>query len=220
MRVLRVLVCSVVLVFGAAAPAVARPQSPPAGIPFPAQSRPWGVSYEQWAKQWVRYAFEAPAPTNPLLNQTCTSTLFGLITFVPAAIDTGLDADCSVNWGTTLLLSPGGSICSDGPGPGPSPTCASEEFSLVDDASLTIDGRPVVALERFVVSTSQFTLNLPADNLFEVPPGPSPSFFTGYMVAFLVLAPGEHTIVMSDHFEGDPTSLDVAIHLHVGGFPF
>ena len=36
------------------------------------------------------------------------------------------------------------------------------------------------------------------------------------MVAFLVLAPGEHTIVMSDHFEGDPTSLDITIHLHVG----
>ncbi len=219
MRVLRVLVCSVVLVVGLAAPAVARPQSPPAGIAFPAKSRPWGVSYEQWAKQWVRYAFEEPVPTNPLVNSTCKSTLFGLITYVPAAIDTGLETDCSVNWGTTLLLSPGGVICSDGPGPGPSPTCASEGFDLIDEASLTIDGRPV-DLSRYVVSTSQFTLNLPDDNLFEVPPGPSPTFFTGYMVAFLVLAPGDHTIVMSDHFEGDPTSLDITIHLHVGDFPF
>ena len=124
-----------------------------------------------------------------------------------------------MNWGTTLLLSAAGVICSDGPGPGPSPTCASDQFALIDDASLTIDGRPV-DLSRYVVSISRFTLNLPPNNLFEGPAGPSPTFFTGYMVAFLVLAPGVHTIAMSDHFEGDPTSLDITIHLHVGGFPF
>jgi hypothetical protein len=37
------------------------------------------------------------------------------------------------------------------------------------------------------------------------------------MVMFAILVPGDHTIVLSDPFAGDPTSLDLTVHLHVSG---
>jgi hypothetical protein len=34
---------------------------------------------------------------------------------------------------------------------------------------------------------------------------------------FAILVPGDHTIVLSDHFAGDLTSLDLTVHSHVSG---
>ena len=158
-------------------------------------------------KQWVRWGFEAPTPTNPLLNQTCTTARFLPVTFIPGAIETGLETDCSVRWGTTLIMSPGGSVCSQGPDPTPpAPTCASDEFGLIDAVSLTIDGKPVADLSRFVVSTSEFSLNLPEDNLFGGPPGPSPTFFKGYIVMFAVPVPRQLRCATAEHLEAHACS--------------
>jgi hypothetical protein len=42
----------------------------------------------------------------------------------------------------------------------------------------------------------------------------------GYFVLFLVLIPGDHTLVMSDHFSDDDSTLDITVNLHVGRFPW
>jgi len=126
---------------------------------------------------------------------------------------------CTVPAGKSLLFTPGGNISFDMPGVETEAQLrAGLEMGLADltNVAAEVDGVPIHQLESYLVPSSPFfTLPLPPDNVFEIPPGPYDGFAGGF---FLLLAPlpvGPHVIHMHDEFANGTVVSDVTYNLTI-----
>jgi hypothetical protein len=176
----------------------------------PAPVKPHGVSYSQWAALWWQWGVGTPVPTNPVLDTTganCAVNQPAPGVFLLAGTFDGSTANrtCTVPVGTAFLLPMfNKAFFAQQTDP---PDQRTEAFVRAQvtcvevnaSASLTVDGvslaNPLSFLEKSVI----FSVNLPNDNVFGVPPQLlSPSADEGYYAFVEPLTPGSHTI----HFTG------------------
>jgi hypothetical protein len=194
---------ALIMSLGVANPAVAG--SVPAG------SSAFGASSVTWQQRYLSWLFGSD--TNPLMQDGfCGQTIDGVL-FLNAAVIPNFDATCTVEPGTKLLASPGGTIEWE-------PTNGTTDEQLlaqlaVDEAAIqnaaaTLDGRTLDVQDGFA-HAGAYTIPV-ADNSFikTVDPG-FPSDLTearvassAWIVRFTPLTPGSHTLVVSDTIAGDP----------------
>ena len=143
----------------------------------------------------------------PTLEARCEqSAIDKKVWFLPVSIGDDLPVTCNVPHGAWLLVSPGGSECSnleDEPWYGADNNdlgaCVEETFEDLTYAELTLDGRTASEsqLQPYILTTR--TVNLPADNLLSSEPGISR--FKAYFLLVKPLSRGTHTMLAYDEFD-------------------
>jgi hypothetical protein len=168
---------------------------------FASNSRPYSISYNQWAVKWNRWAFGTPRPTNPLVDPTdcdrARQPVAG-VTFLPVAVGaTGeVTIECTVPEGNAVLLTPMGMICAAAIGdpPGRLRACARRIFAWVQSIEVTIEGESVPNINRFRKVSGRFALNLPRNDFFGVNARRTPAAVAGWFLMLRPLAEGTYEI--------------------------
>lgn len=221
------------LLLGGGGGAVAHAGNPNPGI-APIQSHPHGKSYAEWAAAWWRWAYRAPTPVSPLLDQTganCAVGQSGSVWFLAGSFSNGATMrDCTVSAGKALFFPLVNWVwvqfITD-------PPFTIDEIRannkpVVDSAVVAaeIDGHPVKLPGSYREQSTVFTADFPLDNVAGLGAGQCaqghdgllhcyPSLDDGIYLFLEPLKPGEHTI----HFTGSLPlvgfSLDVTYNLHV-----
>jgi hypothetical protein len=195
---------------------------------IPADGRPYGQTYADWAADWWQWALAQPTSTNPILDATgeqCANDQSGQVWFLAGAVGEAERA-CAVPTGTALLFPVVNIVyCAFPEDP---PEQQTEEFvrGIVDPIAAnatglgaSVDGEPISDIDsRFYVESSLFAMVLGADNLFGAPVGQviDPCASAGYWLLVPPLPPGEHTITFTGTLPDAGFSNNVTYHLIVG----
>ncbi|TMG26019.1 MAG: hypothetical protein E6H96_00970 [Chloroflexi bacterium] len=166
----------------ASAPAVSA-GNPNPGI-VPPTGHALGVPYADWAGRWWNWVASVPAATNPLLVDNCNVNQHRPVWFVPHTFfGNTLSTSCTVPTGTWLLATGGGVECSEAEGNGTTEAqlraCVESFLPLFLNVRITVDGRDVQNVDRYLFVGGLYTLNLPADNIVGVAAGPTKSVAGG-----------------------------------------
>jgi hypothetical protein len=183
---------------------------------FAPQSRPYGLSYSQWAARWSQWAFGTPTPQNALADPAnCDVAQRGPAFMLPAASSPGVVASCSVPSGEALLLPPAGNLYTPGDGLNTYSQLLAAAKAATDGltkVSASLDGAPLPT--QPFRTASPFVLFLPSDNILGVSAGPTRAAIDGYFLMLKPLCAGTHIIRAADTFP-DGTSADITITVHV-----
>jgi len=206
MRALRIVGIAAALSFIAStSTALAAPTFAP-----PTPVKPHGVSYSQWSALWWIWAVGTPVPTNPVLDTTGANCAVAQpapgVFFLAGAFDNSTrNRTCTVPVGTAFLIPMfNDAFFAQQTDP---PEQRTEAFvrsqvtcvEVNPTASLTVDGASLANPLSFLEKSVIFSVNLPNNNVFGVPPQLlSPSADEGYYAFVEPLTPGTHTI----HFTG------------------
>lgn len=187
---------------------------------LPARAELHGHTLRQIATAWTIWAFGPPAPVNPLLANRCEqSSIDPKVWFLPVSLGGDYAVDCAVPYGSSLLVTPGGYECSTAEGNGTTPAelraCAKAGFDLITRIELSLDGRPVQNLERYVLTTR--LVNLPGPNLLGS--APTPSLMKGYYLLTRPMRPGLHTMRAYDEFASIGFTAGITYNITVGPRP-
>ncbi|MEP7049537.1 MAG: hypothetical protein ABJB12_04260 [Pseudomonadota bacterium] len=172
----------------------------------PPQTTPHLRSYSSFAALWEQWAYATPAANNPVLdtsgvncavNQPVPGVFFLAGTFDGSAVT----RSCTVPVGTSLLiplLNAAYFAQQTDPPEQRTEAFVRSQVTCVENApvlALTVDGQALANPRSYLEKSSLFSVNLPAGNIFGVPPQVlSPSVDEGYFAFVEPLTPGAHTV--------------------------
>jgi hypothetical protein len=151
---------------------------------------------------WYRL-YSLPAAENPWFGNGDPCFRLGRTGGVLYPANGGLDRLCTVRQGTPVYVN--GLFCAWSSAEDPFPQDEASQRALCFDFDKTVakslvsidGGRPVDVRDRhFSVFSPQRSVQLPPDNLLEIPPPPEPITFSGHgwMAMVVDLPPGLHAI--------------------------
>jgi hypothetical protein len=204
MRRLLGIVLFVATLAAPAATASAADPDPASRIVSPFRN-PYGASYEVWTQRYMTWVFTTPGSGNPVLNPSCDN-LVGRIWYMPQTlIGNAVKIHCKIGSSTPILISPGGTLCDTSyiENPATLRTCAEDEFSMLSNFRVWIDGVRIQNLDQWLFATRVFPVRWPAGNVFDVPPGRYLGAARAYTLMLRPLPVGRHTIIVHDEVQGD-----------------
>ena len=184
---------------------------PAVAASLPGVSSAFGGSSITWQRHYMSWLFGSE--TNPLMRESyCGESIDGVL-FLNAATVPNFEATCTVQPGTRILASPGGSIewaPTNGTTDEQLLAQLAADATAVQNAAGTLDGRTLNVQDGFAVAGA-FTIPVADDSFIKtVDPG-FPTNLTetrvasdAWMVRLMPLSPGSHTLVLSDTIAGDP----------------
>lgn len=177
---------------------------------FSIDSKPYGISYEDWTIKFFLWVLSIPSERNPSLDQTgqyCTegqgnSSVF----FLSGAGGSTVERTCTIPAGKAILVPINTVECSFLEFPAAKTDqdlhkCAEEDESSNPGLFLSVDGREFKELEKYRVHSRAFNINFSENNIFGVS-GPTRAVSDGYWVILEPLKPGTHEI----HYKGSLTN--------------
>jgi hypothetical protein len=187
---------------------------------FSRDSRPHGLSYEEWMSEWWRYFVAIPEANSPAadptgercsLNQNNEHAWFLAGTFQGEQTRT-----CEVPANKTLIGVFIGIACNEMQD-GPLNTlteCAEEGPKYLSLAKLTIDGIEVPNIADYKVTSPPTIVSFPQGAVWGAPAGNYTLIGSGVMPIIKPLPAGNHTIAFEGIFD-HPTdyTLDVAVNV-------
>jgi hypothetical protein len=206
---------------------VASAQGNPNPRVLPPNSRPYGLTYTDWAVKWVQWAMAIPAGESPFSDpdgRFCHVGQAGPVFFLGNNFGGTTVRSCAVPAGKALLISPGGSFCIlhvDAETDQGLRDCVEQNIAGIANVRVDVDGVTLRALTRyFVAETPFFSITLPADNILslfglDVPPGEYTTLLAGFAV-LLHLPAGQHVVHFHDEFPAFGFVSDVTYMLDVG----
>lgn len=172
----------------------------------PPPTAPHLKSYSNWGALWWQWATETPAPNNPVLDTTGADCAVGQPvpgTFFLAGTFDGspVNRTCTVPIGDAFLipiLSASYFAQQTDPPDERTESFVRAQVTCVETAptlSVTVDGVAVPNPTSLLEKSTLFSVNLPPNNVFGVPPQVlSPSVDEGYYAFLEPLSPGSHTV--------------------------
>jgi hypothetical protein len=201
-----------------------------------AEPKVLGKTIGEWSAKWWQWAFEIPASTNPMLDETgafCHLGQQGPVWFLAGVWGGGterpatVERSCNVPGGKYILFSIVNSIWIQTPTDPPNYTetdyrreaSAGLPPSIGGELEATLDGNPIIFNPNTPIIRSQspvFTASFPPDNVFGANPNDltGPIVSDGFWVMLPPLSPGDHEL----HFRAglkDTLKQDVTYHLTV-----
>jgi hypothetical protein len=182
---------------------------------FPINSKPYGLTYGEWAAKWWQWIMSIPAKDNPRLDITgekCSVAQSDQNVWFLAQTPSGpVQRDCIIPPGKAILVPLLTGECdylSD-------PTVRTETdlrrcaFSGIQGATIraTLDGTNMKNLERYRVKSPLFDLTIPSDNSFgsQGSTGTTKAVADGYYLMLEPLSIGRHTLRFSASIVDNPT---------------
>jgi hypothetical protein len=211
---------------------------------IPPQAHPFGKSYSEWSAEWWQWQLGLPATDHPafsLTGENCDVGQSGKVWFLTGTFTTEVPANafativresCSVPTGKALLFPIANIDCSTiepAPFRGGTPeellSCAKSFIegpnAVVQDLSVTLDGRPLKNLQAYRFQSPVFDFNFedPSDNILGVDCSVEDcenarAVSDGYWIMLSPLSAGEHEIRFTGSFR-DPLTNDLFFGLDV-----
>jgi hypothetical protein len=212
----------------------------------PVQSNPYGASYGEWSARWWQYALSVPADTSPFFDYTGANFavgqagnvwfLSGVIVFSspgqplpPGQVNTVV-RDVTMPSGTALFVPVLNTEYDNLVPGGPNTTFtvdqlrafAQQTMASAENLQMQVDGRSIVDLSHYDVTSPVFSYTLPDNNIDTVLTGVntpaqtvSPVVGDGVYVMLRPLSVGQHTIHFAGDFGPGNFGLDVTYHITV-----
>ncbi len=170
---------------------------------FPPDSSPYGMTYPQWMASYEKWIQEIPTPENPNVhpNSPLNCAVQGDVVFLGTS---GTGHGCTVPPEKGLLFSAATWECSTAEGLGDTfaelRACAKHNFrrDLGHEAvrlQLQIDGIHVPHARDWTFLGPGQIVDLPDDNIWGAPGGPTKSITKGFLFLVAPLSIGEHLIM-------------------------
>lgn len=169
---------------------------------YPPDSKPYGLTFGQWAMNWHKWLYSLPASINPATDTTgknCGQGQSGPVWFLAGTTGGMAIRTCTVPSGKAILFPIIASECSYSENPNLSTeselaSCALGPDNGVTHLELTIDGRSIPDLSKYRAMSPLFSFVFPSDNVAGVKPGPTRGVADGYWAIISPLSAGNHTI--------------------------
>ncbi|HVY40176.1 MAG TPA: hypothetical protein VHM31_19690 [Polyangia bacterium] len=195
----------------------------------PPPTAPHLKSYSDWGALWWQWALQTPAANNPVLDTTGANCAVGQPvpgTFFLAGTFDGspVTRTCTVPVGDAFLipiLSASYFAQQTDPPEQRTEAFVRSKVTCVEQnptLSVTVDGVAIANPRSLLEKSTVFSVNLPADNVFGVPPQVlSPSVDEGYYAFLEPLSAGSHTVVITSSSTACNNSQNATYHLIVQG---
>lgn len=173
---------------------------------FPPSSKPYGISYGDWAAKWHTWLYSIPGPVNPATDTTgknCAQNQAGPVWFLAGTTGGSAERTCTIPASKGLVFPLIASECSYKENPNLKTEadlrgCAVSQDNGVSGLELTVDGVSFQNMSKYRAQSPLFGFTFSNDNLGGVPPGPTQGVADGYWAILHPLPAGNHTI----HFKG------------------
>jgi hypothetical protein len=172
---------------------------------FATDSKPYGLTYSQWAGKWWKWFDEIPKSASPATDKTganCAVGQSGPVWFLSGTTGGSAERTCTVPAGKAILFAPLNSECSYAEFPSLKTesdllSCAKHFQDEVTSLQASVDGVTLQGLGAYRVQTPLFNETFPVDNIAGAPPGPTQGVGDGNWVFIKPLPPGKHEIYLS-----------------------
>jgi hypothetical protein len=183
-------------------------------IVFPPDSKPYGLSYNEWSAKWWQWVLSIPANTNPMNDRTgqnCAVGQQGTVWFL-VGTSGSVERTCTVPSGKGIFFIVLGGECSFNEYP--NFKSASELSKCAVDSNnggsnslnAKVDGTPIQNLEKYRVQSQPFGVTYPSKPQFGSKSGPTTAVADGWYLMLHALSPGQHTIEFSGLHTPPPTT--------------
>ncbi len=169
---------------------------------FSPSSKPYGLTFGEWAAKWHTWLYSMPGPINPATDTTgknCAQNQTGPVWFLAGTTGGSDERSCTIPAGKALLFPLIANECSYKENPNLKTeaelrTCAVSPNNGVTDLELTIDGVNIQNMEKYRAHSPLFGFTFSDDNLAGVSPGPTQGVADGFWAILPPLSAGGHTV--------------------------
>jgi hypothetical protein len=180
---------------------------------FPPDSKPYGLTYEEWTAKWWQWAYSMPEEGNPMVDDTgedCANNQAGPVWFLAGTGGGAVTRECTIPSDKGILIPIINVECDSASGSGDTEaelrSCAEADQDTVIAKEITIDGVSVGNLDSYRFQSPLFNLTFPENNIAGIAPQTTIAISDGYWILLEPFSPGGHEI----HFKaalGDPTAI-------------
>jgi hypothetical protein len=180
---------------------------------FKADSKPYGLTYEEWTAKWWQWAYSIPKDVNPAYDDTgryCTQGQSGPVWFLTGTYGHPVDRYCTIPFGKAILFPILNSECSFAEFPNLKTEkelrqCSKEMEDTVNYLEAKVNGIGIKDLGKSRIQSPLFNFTLAKNNILELPPQTTTQAVSdGNWVFLKPLAIGKHVI----HFKGGLKSIN------------
>ena len=171
---------------------------------FPANSKPYGLTYGEWTSRWWQWGYSVPKNINPAYDDTgknCAQKQNGPVWFLAGTFGHSVNRVCDIPAGKAILFPILNSECSFAEFPklktlSELSICAKTIQDQVTTLNASIDGIPIPNLEEYRIRSPPFNFTLPENNILEMPANvTTQAMADGNWVFLQPLSPGFHKII-------------------------
>jgi hypothetical protein len=183
---------------------------------FPANSKPYGLTYGQWTAKWWQWGYSIPKNVNPAYDDTgknCAQKQNGPVWFLAGTYGHPVNRKCDIPAGKAILFPILNSECSFAEFPNlktPSEllTCARAIQDQVISLKASIDGIPISRLQEYRIQSPPFNFTLPQNNILGLPANVSTQATAdGNWVFLKPLSSGSHKITFRGGIQQESASI-------------
>ncbi len=191
----RVGVLLLALALAAVLPGTAAAGNPNPGV-LPPSANVAGVPLGDWFGRWLNWIVSVPDPI-----ADCDANQGGQVFFIPHTFPgSTVETSCTIPAGRLIFASAGGVVCSEAfdgfTTAAELRACVEGALPAFSDLRITVDGRDVEDLGRYLAISGPFEWTIPDVTTTLAVAG-------GWQVILAPLTPGQHTIVVHDNVAGD-----------------
>jgi Cache domain len=170
---------------------------------FPADSRPYGLTYGEWTAKWWQWGYSIPKDINPAYDDTgknCAQKQNGPVWFLAGTYGHAVNRKCNIPVGKAILFPILNSECSFAEFQklrtlSELRTCAKTIQDQVSSLKASVDGRPTPSLQEYRIQSPPFNFTLPGNNILGLPANvATQAIADGNWVFLKPLSPGSHKI--------------------------
>jgi len=170
---------------------------------FPANSKPYGLTYGEWTAKWWQWGYSIPKDINPAyddIGKNCTQKQNGPVWFLAGTYGHAVNRKCDIPTGEAILFPILNSECSFAEFPklkslSELRTCAKTIQDRVSILKASVDGIPIPSLQEYRIQSPPFNFTLPQDNILGLPANVTTrAIADGNWVFLKPLSPGSHKI--------------------------
>jgi hypothetical protein len=181
---------------------------------FPIDSKPYGLTYSEWAAKWWQWALSIPQDRNPINDQTgknCSVAQQGQVWFLAGTSGGRAERSCTIPQGKAIFLNILTGECNFKENPDIKTAAGLLPCAIALNngglVSVSIDGTQVQNLEKYRVQSPPFNATFSSKPIYPVTPGPTVVAADGWYLMIKPLSPGKHTIVSKGSvIEESPTT--------------
>ncbi|MDQ6862259.1 MAG: hypothetical protein M3044_00395 [Thermoproteota archaeon] len=169
---------------------------------YTSDSKPYGLSYEEWTAKWWTWLMSIPTNVNPAGDSSganCAQNQAGPVWFLAGSTTGKAERSCAIPSGKAILFPIQDAECSYAEYPklkteSDLRNCAVSQQNGVTHIEATVDGVSLQKLQMQTIQSPLFSFTFPENNLFGASAGPSQSVADGNYVFLHPLTPGKHDI--------------------------
>ena len=181
---------------------------------YPKDSKPFGMSYGEWAARWQSWMISVPTPNNPTTDHTgknCALGQSGPVWFLTGTTGGSAVRNCTIPSGKAIMFPIIASECDYASYPSVKKledliACAKQDVNTVTTLDASIDGVTLKNLNTYRVTSPLFSLTIPPENIFGAPAGKTQGVIDGFFLIFQPIPSGNHQLRFSGINPGNPTT--------------